>query len=266
MVLNGRRAWQIDMRQPIASAHNRVNFTHFATICNVPEIQPHLPHVIFVSAASLRVPDWHRICASLPPNVYLKRMPSAWNSADQQRVINRLIRASLEPFMARYQPIVYFDTAPAHMRPEVLHDLPGLGLWYALIPPRMTWMLQPLDSHAFQKYKWYLKTNFQNELAEGADRVAIEYMVGLVVRAIRYVLQRYRWAPAFEQNGLTGDHTKVSAYIRRHIQTEVLEPFSTDAPTMDALRLCWPRARVFPIAEVMDSLADADGYAADDEP
>ena len=91
-------------------------------------------------------------------------------------------------------------------------------------------------------------------------------MVDLVLRAIRYVLQRHHWSSAFEQNGLTGDPSKVSSFIRRHIATAVLEPFSTEAPTMDAISRCWPRARRFPIVEVMDSLADADGYDADDEP
>ena len=168
--------------------------------------------------------------------------------------------------METYQPILFFDTAPAHMRAEVLGDLPGLGIWYVIIPPRMTWLLQPLDSHVFQKFKFFLKTRFQNELTERDGRLDIEYMVQLVIRAIRHVLQRYCWAAAFEQNGLTADHTKVSSFIRKHLQVESLDPFCTEPPSMDALRLCWPRTRRFPIAEVMDSLADVEGYEADDEP
>ena len=265
MVLSGRRAWQMDLRQPIAHEQSRVNFTHLATICNIPAIQPKLPHIIYCSAPTLRVPDWHRICGTLPANVYLKRMPSAWNTGDQHRVFLRLLRAILEPYCDQYQPILSFDTASAHMRPEVLAELVTLGIWYVIIPPRMTWLLQPLDTHAFQKYKAYLKRGFSDGLAGRAGRVAIEFMIGLVCKAIRYVLQRFTWQEAFEKNGLTGDSTKVSSFIRKHLNMQELEPFPSECPTLDELKVLWPRSRRIPLVQVCDALVDADGYDAESE-
>lgn len=265
MVLNGRRAWQVAPRMRIAHEHNRVNFTHLATICNVPAIQPLLPQIIFVGASNLRVGDWNRICETLPNNVYLKRMPSGWNSSNQHKVFLRLLRAILEPFMETYQPILFFDTAPAHMKPEVLAELPTLGIWYVIIPPRMTWLLQPCDTHVFQKFKLYMKTRFQDELLHRPGRLPIEYMIGLLVKAIRHVLQRFVWQLAFDETGLTGNHQLVSKYIKHHLEYDVLEDFSTDCPTMDEIKINWPRGRRVPIDVVMNSLADADGYDADEE-
>mgnify|MGYP001362111768 CR=1 FL=1 len=265
MVVNGQQAWQGALRQRIAHEQTRLNFTHLATICNKPELQPLMPQIIFVGRNALRVADWNRICNELPPNVYLKRMPSAWNTNEQHRVFLRLLRAILEPFMDTYQPILFFDTAPSHMRGELLADLPLLGIWYAIIPPRMTWLLQPCDTHAFQKFKLFLKQNFQDELAEAGGRLAIEYMIKLVVKAIRKVLQRFVWADSFIQNGLTGNHRAISKYIRQQLQRVEIEPFSIECPTMDQIRRLWPRNRAVPLAQVMDSLADPDGYAAESE-
>ena len=265
MVLSGRRAWHQEYRQPVSAETNRVNFTHLATICNVPAIQPKLPHIIFCAAPTLRVGDWNRLCAEMPANVYLKRMPSSWNTSDQHRVYLRLLRAILEPYLAVYQPIISFDTASAHMNPDVIADFPTLGLWYVVLPPRMTWLLQPLDTHAFQKYKAFLKKGFSDGLAEREGRLAIEFMIRLVVKSIRYVLQKFTWADAFEKNGLTGDHRFISTFIKKHLEVEHVEPFSTECPTLDELRVLWPRSRRVPLAEVFDALADPDGYAADSE-
>lgn len=167
--------------------------------------------------------------------------------------------------MEAYQPIVFFDSVGAHIQEDTLNELPDLGLWYAIIPPRLTWLIQPLDTHVFQRFKFYLKTRFQDELSGSPDRVAIEYMVRLVIRAIRYVLQAHDWTYAFAQNGLTGDHNSVSAYIKKQMRVENLLPFETDAPTLDQLSILWPRNRVFPYAVVTKSLIDEAGYQADSE-
>ena len=49
-------------------------------ICNVPEIQPLLPQVIFISANLLSHATLAIIQDELPHNVFVKRLPSGWNN------------------------------------------------------------------------------------------------------------------------------------------------------------------------------------------
>ncbi len=128
-------------------------FTRVAIICTIPAIQPLLPQVIFVGAHSITAAEWSEVCRDLPRNVFVKRMPKGWNNADQHRIIVRILGMTLAPFMDRMQPILYFDAAPLHLHPAVLAELTAAGIWFHVIPARLTWMLQPLDSHGFVLFK-----------------------------------------------------------------------------------------------------------------
>ena len=243
-----------------------MNFTTLSFICNVPAVQPLLPQVIFVAASMIRLGEWNDVCADLPNNVYVKRMPSSWNTAQQHLVILRLLKMILEPLMGEYQPIVFFDAAPVHLHIEILELMRELGLWYVVIPARLTWLLQPCDTHMFIRFKRFLKVHFQMEFGEYDGRRSVVYMIQLVVRAIRHIIQGYDWSSSFENNGLTNQPERVSSFIKNQIETRDLPPLEGhDPPTLGDLRLCWPRNRPMPEAAVMASFMDDDGYVGDSE-
>ena len=72
-----------------------------------------------------------------------------------------------QPLRERYQPLLIFDAVPLHLADEVMGELATAGIWYLVTPARLTWLLQPLDTHAFAKYKRYLKTRFQDNDEKG---------------------------------------------------------------------------------------------------
>jgi len=78
-------------------------------------------------------------------------------------------------------------------------------------------------------------------------------MVRLVVGAIRHVLQAHRWGPAFASNGLDGSQARVSKYIRQNLELENLPSYPPERPTIDVLRLCWPRNRAVNEAAVFEA-------------
>ncbi len=49
------------------------------------------------------------------------------------------------------------DVVPLHFADEVLEELRLQGLWFLVVPARLTWMLQPLDTHCFAKDKRHLQ-------------------------------------------------------------------------------------------------------------
>lgn len=253
----------------IARAGLRMFFTHVAIICDKPALQPLMPQVIFVGAKTITWAEWTEVTENLPRNVYVKRMPKGWNSTQQHCVIIRILGLILQPFLATMQPILSFDAAPLHLNPAVLREMMLASIWYLVIPARLTWMMQCLDTHAFVLYKHYLRKEFTDAAGSGDDRSLMRRMLDLVIGAIRFVLQGRKWQKAFEQNGLAADVGLISAFVRHQCGPEALPPLPIACPTAEQLRTCWPRNRPFhaelvlfgipasgpPVAALMDAEA-----------
>jgi hypothetical protein len=263
MVHNGPAAWRCLPRQKATKADTRMYFTHVGIICSDSELQPLLPQVIFVGAAVLSAAQFRALQAELPNNVYVKRMPKGWNNAEQHRVIIRMLGLTLAPFLAHVQPIFTFDAAPLHLTAEVLAEIQAARLWFMLVPAKLTWLLQPLDTHVFFKYKLFLKRKFAEGGMGGTSVHKAKSMIILVVQAIRYVMQAHRWEVAFAQNGLWSDQSRLSSLIRRTLQMDG-NPCVPDArPTAAMIRSCWPRNRTFHEDVVMAMIpVEADPHLA----
>ena len=244
MLLDPTKNWHCPPRQRATRAERRAYFTHVGLICNDVAIQPKLPQVIFVGEKLLTQAAWAAIQPELPDNVYVKRMVKGWNNAEQHAVIVRLLGLILAPLLDTCQPVLMFDAVGLHLADEIMLELTVASMWYLVIPARLTWLLQPLDTHGFAKYKRYLRNRFQETVAGAEEANLTQRMVQLVVQTIRAVLNGNRWAPAFVSNGLDGSQANVSKYIKQMLKYEVLPQYPRDRPTVDALRLCWPRNRV----------------------
>ena len=45
---------------------------------------------------------------------------------------------------------------PAHLAAKVFRAATRCGIWVLVVPAKLTWLIQPADTHAFYKYKMYL--------------------------------------------------------------------------------------------------------------
>lgn len=238
LACRGKAAWRTMPRQRLGRSHVRMFFTHVGIICNKLDIQPLLPQVIFFGAKSITKADWDSITANLPRNVYVKRMPKGLNNTQQHRIIIRILGMILQPFLATMQPILSFDAAPLHLAPEVLNEMTVVFIWYIVVPARLTWLLQPLDSHGFVLYKNYLRRGFSDAACNADTRSYMRCMLDLVVGAIRYVLQGRRWQHAFEQTGFATDLRLISPFVRHHCGPDALPPLPlgcSQQPNCDAV-------------------------------
>ena len=258
VAVRGKNAWRTMPRQRLGRAHVRMFFTHVGIICNKPEIQPLLPQVIFVAAHTITLAEWRDLTANLPNNVYVKRMPKGWNNTTQHRIIIRILGLILQPLLTTMQPILSFDAAPLHLAQEVLREMTSAHIWYIVVPARLTWMLQPLDSHAFVLYKNWLRRGFTDEAGNGDTRSFMRRMLDLVIGAIRYILQGRKWQKAFEQNGFAPNLDSISDFVRHQCGPVPLPPLPLACPTADQVRICWPRNRPFYDELVMSAIP---GYA-----
>ena len=141
---------------PATRKQQRGCLSHIAFVCDRPEIQPHLPHIIIGNEAVLPLYIQREIQPQLFRNVFLVRRKSAWVDKDYMAVIIKLLGELLKPFLGAFQPILLMDALPAHLAAKVFRAATRCGIWVLVVPAKLTWLIQPADTHAFYKYKMYL--------------------------------------------------------------------------------------------------------------
>ena len=235
-------------------AAQRCFFTHVALICNDTAVQPLLPQVIFIAENHLPWKTWTDIQRIIPKNVFVRRQKSGWSNAEQHMVILRVLKLALEPVRVGMQPILSFDCAPIHLHGTTIALLGELDIWWFLIPKKLTWLFQPLDTHAFMRYKRYIRRRCMDTLVANVERRRVFNAVEIVIGAIRQVLQGHRWKNAFKDNGLGDETSGTSKYIRAQLQWEELPQIVPAPPTQEVLSAAWPTNRRLPLLEICTSL------------
>ena len=232
----------------------RCFFTHAAIICDDPAVQPLLPQVMFFAGRHLSWKIWTELQEALPQNVFVRRQVSGWSNTEQHKVILQIMRLALEPVLATMQPILSFDAAPIHLHPDVIELLRELGIWWLLIPKKLTWLLQPLDTHGFSKYKRYIRSRWLDTILAQEGRRNVKDVVLIVVHTIRDVLEGISWRKAFKANGIAEDIVHISKYIKNQLEWPVLPAIVASPPTEDDFKSAWPVSRRVPLREIFLSL------------
>jgi hypothetical protein len=106
----------------------------------------------------------------------------------------------------------------------------------------MTWLLQPLDTHACFRYKWMLKEAYQVARARNEDgNVVITDFMGCLYAVIRKVLQGRDWSTAFAEDGFGPDPEQCRACVRNALEVEGPIVVPVWCPTDEQFQLCFPR-------------------------
>ena len=249
-----------DVGQPANRKARRTCFTHVAFICDRPEVQPLLPQVLIGNCSTFLVSDWQQLLAQCPPNVYLIRQKSAWNNAEVCARILRILGVVLRPLSARFQPILLMGARNVHLRVSVAECCSRQGIWLVVIPARLTGLMQPCDTHAFQSYKVNLKKFYQRlRAAHPTGKVSVADFLAAVYSTIRTVLQGQKWALAFDRDGfgagVQGAQSQASGYLLRQLALSVAPAVGASQPGEDVLALCYPRNRAVPATALLRPLA-----------
>ena len=156
-----RKARQAGLDVHPAGMHKqRACLTHVAFICDNTQVQAALPHVFIGNETVVPLYVLQRTAPHLHTNVRLWRRKSAWVDGDALKDIVRLLHAALQPFQGTFQPLLLWDAVKAHIKPDVLQCAGRLGIWVIIVPAKITWLLQPADTHCFANYKAYLRRKY----------------------------------------------------------------------------------------------------------
>ena len=231
--------------EPVQTANRqkrRACMTHVAIICDDLALQPMLPQYVIGNLVVFPQRQWAALQASCPGNVVLVRQRSAWNNTRLFATILRKLGAVLRPFLCSVQPVLLMDASRIHFAQPALQACRSVSIWPVFVPAKLTWLLQPCDTHCFLGYKRVLRDVYQATRANtpGGNLTILEFM-SCLYSVFRRVLQGHRWALAFDRDGYGAGQSEVSMFVKRQLQVEGALEVPVSRPSHDQLRLCFPR-------------------------
>ena len=246
--------------QRVPRTKRRKNLTLVATICDCPILQTTLPQFIIGNRATFKARQIHALRSACPANVILLRSKSAWNNEETMIDIIGALRNALAPHMDRVQPVLILDAAAIHLGGELFFALISVGggvccvcaeavlnackaadIWFICVPPRLTWRLQPLDTHCFLALKTLLHQLYQQARARaGQDHLNLSGFLLCLYVAMKRVLCGRPWARAFDDDGYSALQLRVHADTLKQLQiTTGLSAVSAGVTAAD-VTACFP--------------------------
>lgn len=124
-------------------------------------------------------------------------------------------------------------------------------MMYFIIPAKMTWAMQPCDTHVFARLKDRIACLLQEHMIEAADgKTTIVMLVAAVNQAIRDVVGDGNWRMAFWDLGLTGVQACISDRMLDKLELRYRPHVPNSLPTLAALVSVFPGRAILPIDDM----------------
>ena len=253
--------------QDVSTKRRRGCFTHIAMICDDASIQPRLPQILVGNERIFPGSVVGKLVGRLAPNIFVWRRQTGWVTKALMREVLALLLTSLGELTATHQVILLLDTAPVHMCKRFLAQASRHGVIVQYVPAKLTWLLQPLDSHAFSRYKRCLRELFRSYLLESADgHCDTEAIIRLVAQTCLKVLQGVSWAYAFDGNGFGARQKKARANLLCHTEWTSPPELTARLPTYDEVKSIFPARGQIPLREMLSVFTNGHGCAKAHKP
>ena len=194
----------------------RGHVTLLGFITPEPEIQKRLPQIILGNPAKFTRSVLAAMAGSVPGPIRLWRQASAWNSHETMRAVITLLMQLLGPFLQTRRPVLIMDVARCHIHESLFGLCKRLGLRVVFVPAKMTWLLQPLDTHGFAKLKHCIRRRWHaQQLQSASGEVSTQEWLQVLCAAVEEVLSFSSWQKAFLDTGILDHQRRVSFCLLR---------------------------------------------------
>ena len=234
------------------TSQTRGMFTLVAFVSDNETIQNILPQILLVNVKHLsNVEPAATLRMHLDANTVLWTSTSAWVNTTMMCKIVELLHDFLKPYQDTYHFIFSSDGYRAHLAKPVWRALNRARIMYHLIPAKMTWALQPCDTHVFSILKDVLRRHCQRLTLASADgRLSMTLLCQALARTIAEVLRGRSWRSAFWDLGLTGVQVAVSERVLGKLAMQSRPQVSSALPTLSELQCVYPNRYILPIDEI----------------
>ena len=243
----GRKA---EIVQDVSRQKLRGCFTHVAMICDDASLQPRLPQ-IFIGNEHIfaqRIVD--AVQPDLPKNILLWRRKSAWVQHSTMVEVVRALAAALGGDLRERRVLLLLDACRVHMGVGFLRSCAARGILVHYVPAQLTWLLQPLDTHAFSKFKVVIGCEYRREVMK-SGHCELSAMLRIVAYAVRKVFQGTHWSRAFDSNGFGHHQARVRQTILERLEWEPAVGVSSRLPSLAQFTSIFPRRASLPLGDLL---------------
>ena len=229
-------------------AARRSTITHVAAICDKPDFQRLLPQVVLVGENQVTEARLAALRLSSPECAHIWSYSTGWMTTVIMCRYVRLLGRCLKDFRRSHRFILFVDALRAHINAAVLRAAASVGLWICVIPGKLTWALQPCDTHLFASYKRILSEEVQRRSGMTArGEVSWEIVLGAMWHVVAVIMHSKDWSRSFSSVGIANEQRNISARTRRKLQMEAGTPIAVGRhlPTLSDLTHIFQRGRSF---------------------
>ena len=224
--------------------------THVAFATHDSAVQARLPQVIIGNTRKFTPGLLAAVMPQKPANVVLIRQKTAWNTTTLMLHIIEILGATMQNF-PQYQAVLVLDTASCHTAPRVVRAASAQGIWFSFIPAKLTFLLQPLDTHIFASYKVVLKKMYLQARSTGHGTVTSAAWLEVLFHMCTKFLRGRKWKAAFEQTGMLGDRSRdLSKDIQMNFPGAVGFNAPPVLPSCAQLQCLMPRGTSLPYVDL----------------
>lgn len=233
----------LEPTQKVNRSKHRLNFTYISIICDDPAIQLKIPQIIIGAEAAVRKLVAESINATAPSSIIFLRRKSSWNQVPLMKEVLRIFARAIGRDERLKRHIIFIlDAARIHIKPDLIKLFRYYNINVVIVPARMTWLLQPLDTHAFASFKLSLRERFQRARASHfLGEISMEEFLRILVIVIKEKIQHATWKLPFDRDGYTQGQEHVSMYIKQILQWSVLPSVSRERPTEEDIKHIYPK-------------------------
>ena len=233
----------------------RAAFTFTAVVCNDAAVQENLPQLMVLSKKLLRKRELQLLEETLPRNVYVVAADSAWMTTHLTCQFVKLIGKVLATSRRGRDVILSMDAAKVHLGQEVVAACTQACMRYLLVPAKMAWLLQPCDTHVFQRLKRALQcAPSDRALTHTNGQTPRLEQMQMLAQTANAVLTGHAWRGAFLADGLLGAQRGVSETIRRTVPHASSQVLPHSAPSAEMLATLFPARQRVPYGSLFRNM------------
>ena len=246
-----RRRWWGNRTRPhqkISLSKRRTMATHVAMTCSRHDIQPKLPQIFIGNKKCFSDDLMSHFDGNMPGNVQFWQEKSSWNtSALMVEILEELAKVTSQ--YPECQFVLLLDVAQIHLSKAVIRAAADHNIWLLFVPPKCTWLLQPLDACTFSSYKSFLRNAYRDSKNSDGVVTDIAWASTLIRVASKFMCSR-KWGSTFESTGVTG--SRAHGLLTRDLRAlEVardwqLPGLQLPTPSRDQLLRLWPQGKSIP--------------------
>ena len=249
------RAKKTEIVQDVSRGKLRGCFTLIAMICDDASLQPLLPQIFLGNEHIFQQRVLDDLRPSLAPNIHLWRRPSAWATRHTMVEVVQLLAEALGTTLAHRRVMLLLDACYIHMGTGFLRACSRRGILVHYVPAKLTWLLQPLDTHVFARFKVFVGREYR-QVTMRNGRCELSAMVRIVARAVRKILQGVEWSYAFDGNGFGKGQREVRKTVLEVLDRHKGVGASSQLPTLSQFELMFPRRIHLPLADLLSCHRD----------